>query len=279
MRVAWDTLTTMTTVDRLSSFLRGLDAYRAGDHYEAHELWEEIWHDEADDHRRALLQALIQIASAVHKARNDVAPRGSLRLIERALSHLEGLPPAFMGVDIARLRNDAARFATQVERVLLESGSCRIAAELVPPIAMLETPSSWQSSHAQLVPAAARSSWFDRGLAAYRQRDFFEAHELWEELWRDEQDESHKRFLQGLIQVAAAMHKIQIQGKPAPALRLLARAQLRLAPFPADYFGLRVDRLLRGSRRAQQALQALAHAGEEGQRLADELVPEITRGD
>ena len=48
-------------------FASGLTAYRAGEHFEAHEHWEGSWRDEPVGDRRAFLQALIQIAAAMHK--------------------------------------------------------------------------------------------------------------------------------------------------------------------------------------------------------------------
>ena len=68
--------------------------------------------------------------------------------------------------------------------------------------------------------------------------EFFEAHEAWEELWRDERDPIHKRYLQGLIQVAAAMHKLFSHNHPKPAARLLRRALDKLAGLAADRGGL-----------------------------------------
>jgi len=44
-----------------------------------------------------------------------------------------------------------------------------------------------------------------RGIELFNDCDFFEAHEIWEELWADYQGPSRK-FYQGLIQVAVALH-------------------------------------------------------------------------
>ena len=266
------------TDDRRDVFLRGLEAYRAGQHYEAHELWEAIWQDEPDEDKTRFLQALIQLASAVHKARNDVAPKGSLRLVERAIERLALLPDRFLGVDVAALREESAKFHAVVAERIAAGGPCRLPAEIAPPIALAGELGPWGGAVAEpRVPDVARSAYFERGLGAYCAGEFFEAHELWEELWRDEKDDDHKQFLQGLIQVAAAMHKIQAQRNPEPAGRLLQRAMVRLSVFPPHYFGIRVDQLLVEARRAQQALTSLARAGDESATLEDELVPTITR--
>ena len=44
-----------------------------------------------------------------------------------------------------------------------------------------------------------------RGVAHFNAQEYFEAHEVWEELWLVAR-EPEKTFLQGLIQVAAAFH-------------------------------------------------------------------------
>src|SRR5690606_19898091 len=46
---------------------------------------------------------------------------------------------------------------------------------------------------------------FLEGIAFFNDCDFFEAHEIWEDLWSDVQGSS-RRFYQGLIQVAVCLH-------------------------------------------------------------------------
>jgi deoxyribonuclease V len=62
---------------------------------------------------------------------------------------------------------------------------------------------------------------------------FFEAHEAWEDRWRVETDASSRRFLQGLIQVAAAFHKLVVTKSPESASRLLERGLAKLDACPA----------------------------------------------
>jgi predicted metal-dependent hydrolase len=261
--------------DRSGLFEQGLEAYRSGQHYEAHEFWEELWQDERDEDRSRFLQALIQVASAVHKARFDVAPRGALSLFDRATQRLEGLPDAFMGIDVAGLKSGIARCREAVERELESGGGhCRLDARHAPP---METVGAnhvwWQSTPAPTVPDAARGVWFERGLQAYAAGEYFEAHELWEELWRDEPPEGDKVFLQGLIQVAAAMHKVIAHRKPEPAARLLGRALHKLRDAPQRHRGIDVARVVREAEQARRVLLTLADA--DG--FTPELVPRIVR--
>ena len=59
------------------------------------------------------------------------------------------------------------------------------------------------------------------GRAAFNRGAFFEAHELWEEVWRDLAGDP-RALVQGLIQIAAGLHHLQ-RGRPRPAARLLSR--------------------------------------------------------
>ncbi len=272
------TLRWVSEVDRRAVFILGLEAYRNGEHHEAHEHWEEIWQDEPDVERGRLLQALIQVASAAHKATHDVAPLGAVRLLQQAEGRLRLLPERFMAVDVAQLRVRLSAFAKAIEAAHEASGQVRLAKSAAPEITILGEVGPW--GHVELVPLvpdAARAAWFEEGLLAYARAQFFDAHELWEQLWRDECDTEHKQFLQGLIQVAAAMHKVQAQHKPGPAGSLLARALLRLRVLPDAFGDVQIDRLVREIGEAQAALLLLVEIQVEDSVLAPELVPTIVR--
>jgi hypothetical protein len=71
-----------------------------------------------------------------------------------------------------------------------------------------------------------------RGVALFNSHAFFEAHEAWEERWRVEKDETERRFLQGLIQIAAAFHKLLVLRSTDAAARLLARGLAKLEACP-----------------------------------------------
>jgi len=68
---------------------------------------------------------------------------------------------------------------------------------------------------------------FEEGRRAWREGRFFDAHEHWEDLWRAESDGAVRDGLQGLIQLAASLHKAE-EGEPAGHAKLWAKAGLRL---------------------------------------------------
>ena len=80
----------------------GLDEYRKGRFFEAHEEWERLWKSAAGDDR-LFLQGLIQLAAGlVHLERGRRAP--GLRLLELARKKLARFPDDFGGIAVPRLR-------------------------------------------------------------------------------------------------------------------------------------------------------------------------------
>ncbi len=82
---------------------------------------------------------------------------------------------------------------------------------------------------------------FERGVADFNTGRFFEAHEVWEELWLAAA-EPEKTFLQGLIQVAAAFHH-HGRGNARGTCSLLTAGIAKLAGCPDDYRGLAISKL------------------------------------
>lgn len=89
--------------------------------------------------------------------------------------------------------------------------------------------------------SAEKKEKFELGLAHFNSRRFFEAHEVWEEIWLVEA-EPEKTFLQGLIQVAAAFHHYE-RRNPSGAESLLASGIVKLLRFPEWHHGLSIGEL------------------------------------
>ena len=64
---------------------------------------------------------------------------------------------------------------------------------------------------------------FALALRLHNEGEFYEAHEAWEQIWIDELDDEWRLFVQGLIQVTSAFHKLFVQREPRGAARLLER--------------------------------------------------------
>lgn len=86
-----------------------------------------------------------------------------------------------------------------------------------------------------------------RGIEEFNQRRYFESHETWEGLWMVERGPA-RRFYQGLIQAAVALHHLG-RGNVHGARKLVARSSAHLRPYRSQYLGLDVDTFLSELRR------------------------------
>ena len=80
------------------------------------------------------------------------------------------------------------------------------------------------------------SELYARGIELFNSSEFYDAHEVLEDVWRAEKG-PHKLFLQGLIQVAVALHH-HSTGNIVGCRSLLKRAQRNLSSYPENYFHL-----------------------------------------
>jgi predicted metal-dependent hydrolase len=95
---------------------------------------------------------------------------------------------------------------------------------------------------------------FERGIELFNRAEFYDAHEVWEDVWRA-QSGPHKLFLQGLIQVAVALHH-HSTGNLAGAKSLLARGARNLHQFPGNYSNFNLEHFRRSVSACQKALEA-----------------------
>jgi predicted metal-dependent hydrolase len=96
------------------------------------------------------------------------------------------------------------------------------------------------------------SKGFHRGLELFNLADFYDAHEVWEDVWRAAPG-PEKKFLQGLIQIAVGLHH-HSTGNRVGARSLLARGARNLSGYSGDFAGIDLRSLLRGLADCQQAL-------------------------
>ena len=74
------------------------------------------------------------------------------------------------------------------------------------------------------------------GVLFFNDRTFFEAHEVWEDLWADTQGSDH-RFYQGLIQAAVALYHLS-NGNVRGASKLFHTSSAYMRPYPSPHLGL-----------------------------------------
>ena len=82
---------------------------------------------------------------------------------------------------------------------------------------------------------------FFDGLQAYEEKDFFEAHEMWEELW-SEYYLDDKTFIQGLIQLAVSFVHLG-NGNLKGAKSLLKKSTDKFSSYSGLHRGINIDKL------------------------------------
>jgi hypothetical protein len=94
---------------------------------------------------------------------------------------------------------------------------------------------------------------YNHGIRLFNQQQFFDAHEVLEDVWRAA-PAKEKKFLQGLIQLAVALHH-HSRGNTVGALSLLKRAARNLAAEPRQSRGIRVAELLHSIEQCAGAIE------------------------
>lgn len=81
-----------------SRYLAGIELFNRGEFFEAHEVWEDLWH-ECDSADRRFYQALIQAAvAAYHWSRGNAT--GAKRLYHSGRKYMEPYRPTHRGLAI-----------------------------------------------------------------------------------------------------------------------------------------------------------------------------------
>jgi len=110
------------------------------------------------------------------------------------------------------------------------------------------------------------------GIKHFNECDFFEAHEVWEELWTDYRGPSRK-FYQGLIQAAVALYHFG-NGNIRGARKLYHSSSEYLASYRPKHLGLDLEKFL--SEFEQCFTNVIASTEEFPQiEVEPDLIPEI----
>ena len=92
-----------------------------------------------------------------------------------------------------------------------------------------------------------RKLYYD-GIQLFNEREFFEAHEVWEDIWHMAYGLKHK-FYQGMIQCAVALEHYA-RSNPRGVISLYESYQTKFVGIPPVFMGLDVTRFLAEMREA-----------------------------
>lgn len=81
---------------------RGVRLFNVGRYMAAHEVWEPLWREAAEEDR-SFFEALVQLAAGLHLRTRRGGTRGAEHLLSQALATLEDFQPARHGLDVELL--------------------------------------------------------------------------------------------------------------------------------------------------------------------------------
>ena len=114
---------------------------------------------------------------------------------------------------------------------------------------------------------------YREGLRLFNAEDFFECHEVFEELWSESLG-NDKKFLQGMIQAAVALFHFGNENFGG-AKKLYNSAHEKLKPLGDEYMGIALARFLTDFETCFQELLANTESYPTTVSIQDELVPKI----
>ncbi len=111
-----------------------------------------------------------------------------------------------------------------------------------------------------------------QGIAFFNECEFFEAHEVWEEVWTEYQGPARK-FYQGLIQAAVCLHHFG-NGNTRGARKLYHSSRQYLEEYRPHYLGVDLDKFLA---EMEACCRAILDSQEEYPQveIVPDLIPEI----
>jgi len=105
------------------------------------------------------------------------------------------------------------------------------------------------------------------GIGLFNEGRFFESHEVWESLYL-ETDAKHRPFLEGLVQLAAALRLYSDFAEFQGPVRMIYQALIRFEAYQPVYLGVKVQEL-------SVAMEAWAKELESSRGAAPKPIPKI----
>ena len=115
---------------------------------------------------------------------------------------------------------------------------------------------------------------FLEGIAKFNSGDFYECHDILEDVWFDINPDSNDRnFYQGLIHIAVGFYHVTEKSNPTGALLQLNKAIKKLTPFKPSYEKVELNKLLAKIEKCIKEIEKLKN--EKVKRFDIKLIPRI----
>jgi predicted metal-dependent hydrolase len=202
----------------------GVHLFNGGKFWNAHEAWEQIWLRHEED-ERLFFQGIIQLAAAYLHLVMKKSLRGMVNNFDKAYAKLEVFQPSYLGISVIPLLRCIELGKAEAEE-LGEENIADFNYNLIP---KLQYHKQYSPDLLVEVREILRSEKFREGLELFNKGYHWEAHEAWEDVWRENEGEA-KLFTQAFVQIAAGNSFLK-QSKRDSAKYLFEKALEKLRIF------------------------------------------------
>ncbi len=124
-------------------------------------------------------------------------------------------------------------------------------------------------------PAMSAEDWieYEEGWRLFNEKQFWHAHEAWENVWKRRPEES-RIFFQGIVQLAAAYHLLLVKKRYGGMMKNFEKAEEKLKLFPSVFLRVDVSKLLHSINLARE--EVLRIGRESLERFDVSLIPIVT---
>jgi predicted metal-dependent hydrolase len=192
---------------------RGVHYFNEKNFERAHEAWE-LLSERKSEIDKKYLKGMMQLALSANSVMRNGYMKSDAVIFQRVYDDLKCFPPDYFGMEL----NSILQFLEQI--TTLSTNREKIGKEVRIPHIRFHKPLSPDVCAA--VSDAVRSDQFCEGVALFNKGLFWEAHEVWQELWRDQTIEG-KDFVDTFMKMSEA-YSFARRGKLSSAIYLFEKA-------------------------------------------------------
>ncbi len=244
----------MSTED-WQEFEHGVTLFNNRQFWHAHEAWEEIWLRHQHD-GRLFLQGLIQLAAAYHHLITQRSYQGMINNFTKALHKLEVFQPKYLGISVQPLLECVQKSIVYAEQQEEQEFST-IDLNSIP---KLQFHKPVNPDTLVGIRSVCASEKFTSGVHLFNDGYYWEAHEMWEDLWREEEGDG-KIFIEAFSQMAAG-YCFLTRSKPENVKYLFTKAIEKFHNYSNHECALAIPSLISTMQNNVDLLETRLHNGD-----------------
>jgi uncharacterized protein len=225
------------TLDDWNDLERGVKLFNAGNFWHAHEAWEDVWKRHEED-ERLFFQGMIQLAAAFHHTVNRSSYRGAVNNFDKSKVKLEVFVPRYAGIEVQPL----LIFIEQTKEHLEQTGQKEFDSFNLTALPKIQFHKPRNPDLAVELGTILEAEDFFEGVKLFNNKYYWEAHEMWEDLSREEQGDA-KNLMQAFSQMASGYSFIKLS-RPANAKYLFEKAVEKLKTYEQNMPAINIAQLI-----------------------------------